>query len=155
MIQTTQRNSARLRQDAVDYFFSSFGIALRASGCVSSQKKEPYFIYTRSWIGAKRDKNITRFIACGRENERKSEKGWDETAWNGWNGMLGEMYVCKCSAHTRGCWHSIIILPPLAHETSWSPRRLGVASPAVNFARGVMEYSFDFVFAFVLALLNP
>lgn len=155
MIQTTQRNSARLRQDAVDYFFSSFGIALCASGCVSSQKKEPYFIYTRSWIGAKRKNSITRFIACGRENERKTGKGWDETAWNGWNGTLGEMYVCKCSAHTRGCWHSIIILPPCAWDFLIPACRLGVASPAVNFARGVMEYSFDFVFAFVLALLNP
>jgi len=159
MIQTTQRNSTRLRQDAVDHFFSSFGVALRASGCVSKPGKGALFYLYAQLDQCKEEKeyHVIHRMRKGERREKDWER-WDETAWNGWNGMLGEMYVHKCSIHTLVGVDIQLLYFLLAHETSWSSWcRLGVASPTVNSALPAvraMEYSFDFLFACVLALLN-
>lgn len=151
MIQTARRNSTRLRQDARRFFFFRSGLALCASGCVSSQEGEPSFIYPCSWIRTKRKKSAAWVTVSGRERKIKIEsarkRGSDPTTRNGWNGTLSKTYTCANTTHTHlcGCWHSIIIFFfSYTRFFSLPQCAFGVASFAVNFVRGAMKHSFDF-----------
>jgi len=103
-----------VRQDALAARKRSFILFICVAGYRCKEEKEHRAIHRKG------------------EREKDWERGWGETAWNGWNGMLGEMYVRECSAHTRGCWHPIIILPPRAR---------GFLIPVMQTRpRGAMEY---------------
>lgn len=75
--------------------FLPFGIVQSASGCVSSQEGESWFIYTHAagfTTERKKSANQGSPRASSSEKERREDKEKGETtaAWNGWNGTRNE-----------------------------------------------------------------
>lgn len=96
-----------------------------------------------------------RVTASGRERERKRgtkiKKG-ETTTWNGWNSQA--KHTCANVLHILVGVDIQLLYFLLTHEVSYSQRCVYSASLAAN-STSAMVHSFDFMFAFVLALLNP